>query len=232
MTRLELIDSLTRLGARALALAADVESGAVVESDTPVQMDVLYGANAKSWSNIDRATVRQFRDELSRRGVPNYKIVSPTTVRLRNWDGGIRASTSMRLFQTPTIGELDEFFSKHEAEILAAAVVGRRAACRDGVRGITPTTAAVAYALFARSDRAAADSFFDSFITGENLASGDPRLKLRKYLEPQHVRGAKRPLIHTDGDALEALITAWNHFRRNRKMRHFPQPTGTFAEPV
>lgn len=145
---------------------------------------------------IDTGLKRSFIDVLNSRGVEYAAVVAAAT----RWQWamerglvGIAARSAV-----PTISELNVTFAAHPGLFDSS----RRAA----MQSLMPW-GPMAFLLyhFRQADPAMAESFMQALSTGENLATGDPMLLLRKRLLEQHGR-ARLQIV----ERMALAVKVWN----------------------
>jgi uncharacterized protein YciI len=190
---------------------------AVLKAGVAVTMIILTGLDPKAQETMDQSTKRTGPDVLRLRDVDVPQASRYAAV--------ARNELLMAGIEEPTPQELADEVEDQFHDIAEAVHVQRRCV-QAGLRG--GAIYGTAWLYLARVDRAAADSFFDTLVTGAGLADNDPRLILRDALLR---RG--RELVNSGRDlsrlyqALHVFVKVWNAWRQGRTHGKVFRPTNT-----
>lgn len=171
---------------------------AVLRADVPVELRVTRNADPSVRYVIDTGIKRTNGDALKMRGVLNSSAAASTARLLQIY--AERLPTSQF---TPLTTQ--EYALKHDHEIQRSLPFGQR--LRRTISNANQSVFAAAHVMFSRKDSAAADTFFEQLILGNNLDKGNPILALRNSLMVGH-RGT-----HVVRDQMESAVRTWNHYR-------------------
>lgn len=184
---------------------------AVINTGMSFFFPVLRGASPDAFEKMDIGRRRSAGDTFALHGINNGIPKAAIVRHMRQYDqNGIIGREGPG--EIASNAERVRLYFDHVEEVEAAYIVASR------VSGQVPQAASsvvgVAWIVFARIDRDAADRFFASFRTGAELLEGDPILALRRrFFRP---RGSGHKGIEV-WHQLAWFIKAWNYWRLNRK---------------
>lgn len=188
---------------------------AVIQSGTPVDVMVIWGAEPKSQLTMDMGVKRNLADELRIEGYPNHLALAATINVKWRLEHDVVRNTSMR----PSVFQGLELLAKYPD--LTEAVrwcVNRYTHRLHGSVGVM----AVCYHEFMSRDADAASVFFESLTEGTNLVPGSPILLLRRILET----GSISPVMQ-----FALTIKAWNAYIDGKQLSHLVwRPVGKTPE--
>jgi hypothetical protein len=180
---------------------------AIILSGCSVMMLVCYGIDRNAFSKMDRVKRRTDADNLSVLGVANNKTIAPGLRTLATY-------LSKGVFHEGGHGLIDAIhffplYEKYEAEFQQGVSFYQR----QNVKRLTSAACVCLAVIFLSIEQSKAASFFEGFIKGENLASKNPILALRRQLDM--LMGKNQGQRFTTSIAL--TIIAWNLFFNGEK---------------
>lgn len=196
---------------------------AVVESQKPIDVLVVYGLPPETFATIDaNQRTRSAADVMHIAGCTNTRTLAAVARLRTRWseDDGLYGNG-----KNATSAELLEL-QRHDPSL--AAAVEWTHATKDRSKVAPPSVTAFAYWLFARLDKAMAEKFIDAVASGEMLKSGTPTHTLFRKLQD-----CKATRLYTShDDKLAYFIKAWNAARRGNELlflrltidERFPRP--------
>ncbi len=173
---------------------------AVIRSQTPIHaVVVVRGVNPTAFDLIDTGKPRTVGDALGHIEVENYNVVANACRLIMSYGTGTRSLNTQ--FTGPQI----KAFYKDNPELTQSIAPARKTKPLMG-HGLGTAL----HFLFARKDKDAADVFFESLATGEQLSRTDPILVLRNRLLQKGP--AKLPAAFV----FAITIKAWNATRKGQ----------------
>lgn len=193
---------------------------AVMNGDQTLPFYVLWNATEELILAFDRGRTRTLTQQLTLQGEMRGKILGPLIRRMWLWDHGYLVTGSVsRKVSVPT---LVTYLDQHpELRQWAERVQD------NGPPGISPSVAATAGILFARCDPAAAERFWDAWVSGAELAPDSPILLLReKLIRVSDKTSDPYAKNRVSDDRLAYACTAWNHWRAGNTIGKLQLPKG------
>lgn len=185
---------------------------AVVESGVTVRASVLRGCPLDYMETIDTGKKRTLGDVLHFRGERNARALAAALVIV--W----RIETdSMRNNRAATNKQLLEVLERHPNLRHHVGLSMAQTVSRIGV-GIPPSVTGALHYLFHEVDPDDGRAFFDSLVTGADLATGSPILALRQRLESAKASSGKAVRGVRPAVAAAWTIKAWNAWRQGREL--------------
>lgn len=197
---------------------------AVISSGTTQQFVVISNVDPAAQLVIDIGRTRTARDQAVMHGVPNSSTVTATAKLLLNWrDGRIMSS----VYQ-PSIAEVLELIDRMYDEFQDACAAATRV--RHALRRAPGAVLGVVHIEGGALDADARDEFFDSLVSGANLADDSPIHALRGTIIRYEVGRYRQH------EQLYQAIRAWNAWRKRESLRILRVPktltSGSFSNLV
>lgn len=189
---------------------------AVVASGCTVTLPVIWNVPAAAMASIDTGMPRGYHHIQQMRGIKNATHVSAVTRRLWLWDQGIYLQSGNI---TASYDELDAYLQQNPGiPALVASVKGSRLPPYT-----PPSIAAVCRFIFGRISSEYEKAFWEGWSTGADLALDSPLLQLRqRFATDVNLRTHR----NTGEMKIALACTAWNAFRKNKRVSKLQLPKG------
>jgi hypothetical protein len=202
----EILDGQQRLEALVLAGQAD--------PTVTLKTWLYWGIPTGSQVKMDSGRSRSRTDQLVIRKMPNARDRSSIASLLLQWENPENLFTKMIL-------------TNHEVLAFAEANYDRLTRAVDYARqlrriGFAVSIAGAAYVKAEEKELWAANNFFTSVATGENLPQGHPALRLRNTVITNKGRGRRINRL----EELYYVVRAWNGARRGETLTKLQLPPG------
>lgn len=174
---------------------------AVAQTGIAIPVLIVFGVTRDSRKTTNQAKGKTAGDYLAMDRVPNANVTAGMTRLFLSWQATGNVNATSRISNAQIL----DFVEHNREEIaIAASFSGKHSKRLQHM--ISPSSFAFCYFICARKNKEAADQFFRSVATGENLPAGDPALVVRERLLMLHhsARVAK----------ISIVLNGWNAFRR------------------
>lgn len=178
---------------------------AVVRAATPIHTIFTFGVERASRLTLDQGAVRTPGDYLSMEGIPQANNVAAIAALI--WQYETHGRVSAQALYRPTKAQVRETYHAHPTISESVTFASKQGVSMVGGKSVV----AFCHYLFKKHDRAAADEFISSLISGAKLDDTDPILLCRNRLS-----GSKRMRVD---EKVELIIRAWNHHRSGRRLQ-------------
>lgn len=176
---------------------------------------VVFGIRDDAFAFLDQGRKRSAADIFSIHGVLDYTRMASATLwvwkyhhtGMRN-PGGLAGNAP----RTPSPDQLYDYYLTLKGLDDSRLVTD----WFTKVKLVAPSMMGALHYLCAGYDRPAADRFFASIATGENLKKTDPALKVRNRFIEERVAGGRLSDIYSAA----FTVQAWNAMRTGRKITH------------
>ncbi len=180
---------------------------AVLQSKTPVRMDVAFGIDPEAFDRIDTGYSRTTGQLLSMAGVKDGAVVTSAVRTLMAIEAGFRAASSLSVSRHDVV----EYFKRNPG---VADCVKQSNQIKHALgRTTSPGGVAAAIFIIKYADGQDLNTFIDNVCSGIGLVKDSSLLLLRNRL----IRGSSR-----QGDGVEVaaiFIKAFNSWREGRPMQ-------------
>lgn len=184
---------------------------ACIAADMPLETIMVSGIRSAAFDTVDQSDRRTAGDVFSINGVPN---ANATTAALRKIGAHLDHSGLWNISNYAASPRELEALHERIGDISGSVVVGIAGTKALSVPG---SFLSCVHFLFAKKSRADADRFFAALISGENLSSGDPILRLRHRLA---ANAGERKAKLSQIEMYAMFVNAWNAFRRGKTISH------------
>lgn len=192
---------------------------AVVQSNTTQDFVVIRNLDARTQLVIDVGRPRSIASQMYMAEVPNANIATPIANMLIRWRRGkVMLSTHI-----PSVMEVNDVIAK-EPEMTHA--VGYAYRFRKVTRRSPAAALGAAYIEGGYIDVKARDTFFESLLTGAELAVDNPILVLRNKLTQAPSQSAR---LRRNGQ-LYQIVRAWNAWRNDQTIQLLRVPPTLTSE--
>lgn len=192
---------------------------AVVHSNTTQDFHVVRGLDARAQLVIDVGRPRTISTQMHMAGVGSANVATSIANLLIRW----RNNKPMLSSYIPSVMEVHSLIEKETEMTHAIGYVYR---ARKAMKRIPASALGAAYIEGGQLDVAARDEFFESLLTGADLAVDDPILVLRNKLVGtiSHNVRARR------AGQLYQIVHAWNTWRKDDTLRQLRIPPTLSSE--
>lgn len=187
---------------------------AAIKTGFTLDTNVVFGLPTDAQDTMDDQMVRSSAHQLALAGIPNSsQAAAVASLVLLHQRFGVQKSNQMAF--RPTKREVNKFVQSDwsGAKQIQAAIQQARKLSRIGV---TCAVGGFCYLLFASSDRARAELFFDELASGVGLSEDNPALLLRERLISNN---ATSKLKMTKTYMFALIFKAWNAYRQELRIR-------------
>jgi hypothetical protein len=206
---------------------------ACVETDTPIETLVFFGADEDAFRRIDQTRKsRDFSDILAIECYSHARPLAATVKVITLWDRGHRT--------TEVVGGYVDIEVLRQKLIDNPDILSSVSMPYSGKKSLiaVPRIMFSCHYLFGRVSAGDRDRFFDSLASGANLNLGDPILALRQRLyTDSEVSGGRKSHFKRTGNDLafshfNLMVRAWNHWRSGIKISKLIIPSRKFGESI
>lgn len=184
---------------------------AVVESNTPVQMVVVYDVPNDSQLTMDMGAKRAYYDILHIRGEVNASALAAIIKQVALREAGLSPSDGRAL----SYAQLDSTLAKYPE---LRDITREAMRLREQHKFVPVSATGLCLWLFGQIDEKDAAFFMARVFDGQNLSIGDPIYTLRKKLIALRESEGRAPSVRT---VIAYMFIAWNAYRDGTKLHQF-----------